>query len=344
MAQPFDAEKLRLTGEAIPVADRVGFFAATGSVDFSVSNNGVLAFRAVNANKRLVWIDRQGHELGAFGGIGDYDEPRLSRDGRRLAVSIGSAVGTGMADLWVYDVRSRVGTRVMSTPEHEFAPVWSPDASQIVYTAGSAMTPNLRRFTLGGQAEALLPHTGLVQWSSDWSADGRFVVYSNRDPATGWDVWILPLDTRKPKPLVQTPYNEHSATFSPDGRSIAFASDQSGQLEVYVQPTSGPGERRRVSVAGGTSPRWRGDGRELFYLSPDKSIMAVSASDGDHPEFGPPTPLFKNTEIDWKGSGRIAGSYDVSPDGQAFVVNTVAADAPVEPIQIVLNWTAGSMR
>jgi len=341
MAQSFDARALRFTGEAIPIADRVGFFGATGSADFSVSNNGVLAFRAASTNKRLVWLDRHGNEQGSFGGIGDYDEPRLSRDGRRLAVSIGSAVGTGMADLWVYDVRSRVGTRVMSTPEHEFAPVWSPDASQIVYTAGGAMTPNLRRFTLGGEAEALLPHTGLVQWSSDWSADGRFVVYSNRDPATGWDVWILPLDTRKPKPLVQTPYNEHSATFSPDGRFIAFASDQSGQLEVYVQPTSGPGERRRVSVAGGTAPRWRRDGRELFYLSPDKSIMAVSVIGGDHPEFGAPTALFKNTAIDWKGSGRIAGSYDVSPDGQAFVVNTVASDAPVEPIQVVLNWTAG---
>jgi Tol biopolymer transport system component/predicted Ser/Thr protein kinase len=344
LAQPFDAGKLGFTGEAIAIADRVGFFAATGSADFAISNNSVLAYRAASPNKRLLWVDRAGHELGSFGGVGDYDEPRLSPDGRRLAVVIGSAVGTGMADLWVYDARSRVGTRVMSTPDHEFAPVWSPDASQIVFTAGGAMTPNLRRLTLGGEAEALLPHTGLVQWSSDWSADGRFIAYSNRDPATGWDVWILPLDTRKPKPLVQTPYNEHSATFSPDGRFIAFASDQSGQPEVYVQRTSGPGERRRVSTSGGVAPRWRRDGRELFYLSPDKSIMAVSVIGGDHPELGAPTALFKNTAIDWKGSGRIAGSYDVSPDGQAFVVNTVAADAPVEPIQVVLNWTAGLKR
>jgi eukaryotic-like serine/threonine-protein kinase len=344
MAQPFDPEKLRVTGEAVPVADRVGFFAATGSADFSVSNTGVLAYRAMSARKRLLRVDRQGHELGEFGGIGDYDEPRLSRDGRRLAVSIGSLVGTGMADLWVYDVRSRVGTRVMSTPEHEFAPVWSPDASRIVYSAGGEATPNLRRFSLGGEAEALLPHTGLVQWSTDWSADGRFIAYSNRDPATGWDIWILSLDTLQPKPLVRTPYNEHSATFSPDGHFIAFASDESGRLEVYVQPASGQGERRRVSVAGGTTPRWRGDGRELYYLSPDKSIVAVAVSGGDHLEFGAPTPLFKNPAIVWKASGNIAGSYDASPDGQTFVVNTVAADAPVEPIQVVLNWTAGAKR
>jgi len=344
MAQPFDAEKLRVTGEAIPVADRVGFFAATGSADFSVSNTGVLAYRSVSANKRLLLVDRQGRELGDFGGVGDYDEPRLSRDGRRLAVSMFSFVGTGMADLWVYDVRSRVGTPVMSTPEHEFAPVWSPDGSQMAYSAGGEMTPNLRRFTLGGEAEALLPHTGLVQWSTDWSADGRFIAYSNRDPATGWDIWILPLDTRKPKPLVRTPYNEHSATFSPDGRFIAFASEQSGQLEVYVQPASGQGERRRVSVAGGTTPRWRGDGRELFYLSPDKSIVAVAVSGGDQPEFGAPTPLFKNPAIVWKASGNIAASYDASPDGQTFVINTVAPEVPVEPIQVVLNWTAGLKR
>jgi Tol biopolymer transport system component len=339
VAQPFDAGTLRFTGEGLPIAERVGFFAATGSADFSISNNGVLAFRAANADKRLVWLDRQGHEQGSFGGIGDYDEPRLSRDGRRLAVEIGSMVGTGMADVWVYDVRSRVGTRVTSSADHEFAPVWSPDASQIVFTAGGAMTPNLRRLTLGGEAEALLPHTGLVQWSSDWSADGRLVAYSNRDPATGWDVWILPLDTRKPRPLVRTPYNEHSATFSPNGRFIAFASDESGQLEIYVQPTAGPGERVRVSIAGGVGPRWRRDGRELFYLSPDRSLMAVPVSGGDRLEFGAPKALFRNPAIAWRAD--IGGdSYDVAPDGQSFVVNTVASDAPVEPIQVVLNWTA----
>jgi serine/threonine protein kinase len=339
VAQPFDEKALRPTGEAIPIAEGVGYFAATGSADFAVSSNGVLAYRAATANKRLVWFDRQGRERGSFGGVGDYDQPRLSRDGRRLAVEIGSFVGTGMADVWVYDVRSRVGTRATSGAEHESAPVWSPDASEIVFTAGGVKTPNLRRLTLGGETVELLPHTGLVQWSSDWSADGRFVAYANRDPATGWDVWILPLDNRKPVPFVRTPYNEHSATFSPDGRLIAFVSDQSGQLEVYVQPRAGRGERVRVSTAGGVAPRWRGDGRELFYLSPDKTITAVAVPSGDRLQFGAPQALFRNTAIDWKGD--IGGSYDVSPDGQTFIVNTIAPDAPVEPIQVVLNWPTG---
>jgi dipeptidyl aminopeptidase/acylaminoacyl peptidase len=138
---------------------------------------------------------------------------------------------------------------------------------------------------------------------------------------------------------VRTPYNEHSATFSPNGRFIAFASDESGQLEIYVQPTAGPGERVRVSIAGGVGPRWRRDGRELFYLSPDRSLMAVPVSGGDRLEFGAPKALFRNPAIAWRADIG-GGSYDVAPDGQSFVVNTVASDAPVEPIQVVLNWTA----
>jgi len=187
----------------------------------------------------------------------------------------------------------------------------------------------------GGEAEVLLPSRGTMQAATSWSRDGRHILYADRDPNTDWDIWVLPLEgERKPIPYLQTPFMEFFATFSPDGDWVAYTSNESGQQEIYVQPFQGSGEKRRVSTDGGYLPRWRRDGKELFYLALDNRLMAVPVTSGASFTSGTPVALFPI-----EATTEMIRPYDVSADGQRFIVSTAIpgeADLPT----VIIDWTA----
>lgn len=334
LAHPFDAASLSLTGEQITIAEHVGNFSATGNAYFSVSANGeVLAYQSGGNTSRLVWLNRSGAEEGAVGSPGEYFLPRLSPDGQRLAVDIIDS-RDGANDIWINDLARATFTRFTFTPGLENGSVWSPDGRRIVYAHDKDGPPHLFLKALGdpGQGEVLLPPGSAPQQPLDWSPDGKFLIYRAIFPQTRADLLILPMTgERKPFPFVQTPFGESEARFSPDGKWVAYVTDESGRLEVYVQRFQGGGERYQISNAGGRSPRWRRDGRELLYLAADQKLMAVAVKVGDNFEAGTPMALFsvqaRNAE------------FDITPDGQRFLVNTIAG-TPSRPLTVATNWMA----
>jgi eukaryotic-like serine/threonine-protein kinase len=347
LAHPFDAEALRLAGEPVTVAERVGNFSGTGNAYFSVSADGeVLAYEAAGtparpggSPTRLVWLTRGGAEAGSVGEPNDYRAPRLSPDGQKLAVNVIDPKD-GTTDVWVYDLARSTFGRFTFDTGMENSPVWAPDGRHILYAHDSDGPPSLHRKPLGGaEGELLLPSGYGPQAPGDWSPDGRFVVYGDYSPQTRTDLLVLPMTgERKPSVFARTPFDEIQARFSPDGRWVAYASNESGRFEVYVRRFDGGGERVQVSNGGGEAPRWRRDGRELFYLtgSPDQSVASVAVKAGEAFESGAPVTLFK-VEL------RDARDFDVSPDGQRFLVNT-AAGVPPTPLTVVTGWAAGLKR
>src|SRR5262249_27374526 len=224
-------------------------------------------------------------------------------------------------------------------------PVWSPDGRRLAFITALRGQQSLMERAVGGSDERRLLSFEMGGAPVDWSADNHFLLYGATSQNSGWDLWALPLEgDRKPFPVVQTPFNEEFGQLSRDGRWIAYQSNESGRSEVYVQPFPGPGVKSPISSGGGISPRWRRDGRELFYVSPDGALMAVTlreSSDGRTLEPNPPQRLFPPGIVG--GGSIIIGAtqqYDVSADGQRFVINMSLSEASASPISIVLNWTA----
>ncbi len=340
LAHAFDARTVRLTGEPILIAEGLWYFKPTGTADYAVSDNGVLTYRAGTSVSRLVWFDRRGVEIGTVGERKDYEVPRISPDGQSIAVNVKDP-RTGTTDVWTYDLSRGLSARVTFEPLMENGPVWSPDGRRIVFAADVGGPPHLYQKTVSetGSGELLVPLSGWVQWPNDWSLDGRFIIYGDGDPKTGEDLTILSLEgDRKPRPFLRTQFNEVEARFSPDGRWVAYVSDESGRSEVYVRSfaEAGQGAKRQISIAGGTSPRWRRDGRELFFIAADKKLMTVPVRVGTTFEAGTPAALFR---IDARDGPRGSGDYDVTADGQRFLVNTSVTEANLLPLTAVVNWT-----
>ncbi|MEK6337136.1 MAG: protein kinase [Acidobacteriota bacterium] len=339
LAQPFDAASAQITGEPFPIVERVKYLNPTGNAAFWVSQNGVLAYQSRAHISRLVWFDRSGEEKGLVGEPGEYGGLRLSPDTQRVVVSMADPRSSqGLHDLWIYELGRNTPTRFTTDIEGndvEWWPIWSPDGRRIAFATDVGGPPHLFHKGLSdtGGGEQLLPVSG-IQVPNDWSADGKFIVYEDSGANNGMDLWILPLfGERKPFTFLQTQFSETQAQFSPDGRWVAYVSDESGQPEVYVQAFAGSGERRRISNTGGTRPRWRRDGQELFYLSPDNKMMVVSMMVGPTFEAGEPKTLFRINSGVWQ-------DYDVTADGQRLLSNNAAASANSLPITVVLNWTA----
>jgi Tol biopolymer transport system component len=343
MAQPFDAEKLSVTGEAAQVARKVQYFSPTGWAVFSATDS-LLAYQSGDVISRLVWFDRNGRELRQVGPAANHESPRISPDEQRVAVGVVDPK-TGTLDIWVYELKRDLPTRFTYTDSYtEYNPIWSPDGREIAFVGDVEGPPHLQQKELGsaGDAEILLPPGG-VQWSHDWSSDGRFILYEETDPKGKVDLWVLPMfGERKPRPFRNTQYIETEGRFSPDGRWVAYVSDDSGHREVWVQSFQFEGRdnggRWRISTAGGSQPAWRQDGKELFYLASDNKLMSVAVKSGTTFEAGSPTVLFR---IDPSGGG---GFYDVSRDGQRFLVNTSLTRAETLPITVVVNWTSSLKR
>ena len=332
LAHPFDPMRLELSGEPFPVVEKVG--STLSKAHFSVSESGVLAYHAHSTQGGLaVWFDREGNRLGAIGPPASYTNLTLSPDDQRLAID--PAVSPFAPDIWLMNLSQGTTSRFTSNSAYDFFPVWSPDGTRIVFasnrSAGGGSDLFLRESS-GAGAEELLLRTGDSIYATDWSADGRFILYQASSARTNYDLLALPLEgDRNPIVLVQTAFSEEGARLSPDGRWLAYTSDESGRPEVYVRPFLRPGGSQVISTSGGWQPRWRrGNGKELYYLSPERRVMVVSVqSDPTTFRGSAPRVLFDERVSD--------GSYDVSRDGQRFLINTVLPEAS-SPIQIVVNW------
>jgi Tol biopolymer transport system component len=249
----------------------------------------------------------------------------------------------GNQDVWLIDVGRGVTSRFTFGAAANIGPVWSPDGSWIVFSSNRKGTGNLyQKASSGAGSDELLLESSLQKVPIDWSPDGRFLLYMQVDPKTGLDLWVLPLfGERKPFPFVNTSFDERNGKFSPDGRQVAYQCDESGRFEVYVQPFPGPGGKSQVSTGGGIEPRWRRDGKELFYIAPDGKLMAAPIQGaGQTLEAGAPVALFQ-TRIVGGGTAISKQQYAVAPDGQRFLINITADESTASPITIVTNWTAG---
>lgn len=341
MAQPFDERALQLTGEPVPIAPGQQMDFAGLRTIVSVSENGILAFQSgsIRGNAQLIWFDRDGKKISQIGESGGfYAQPLLSHDENKLVTAIFDPQ-VGSTDIWVYELARNVPTRFTFDPAFDSSPLWSPDSSQLVFTSTrKGPTDIYQRAANGSGTEEVVFESSENKVATSWSADGRFIIFTNTDTKanTKQDLWILPLfGDRKPFPFLQTQSNEFNGQFSPNGRWLAYVSDESGSNQVFIAAFPGPGGKRQVSRTGGTEPRWREDGKELFYISADNKLMAVEVSIGESTiEISNAQPLFEIRL--WTSPGT---HYDVSRDGRRFLID-VAGEGTTLPITLVVNWTA----
>ena len=336
VAQPFDSGSLQLSGEPIPVVEQVRYDLVRELAAFSVSQNNVLAFATSRPNAELLWFNREGTRLGRVGEPGLYYVPSLSRDEKRLAVAYDPQ--TGNTDIWVVDLARGASSRLTSDASNDAIPVWSPDGIQIVFRSNRNGPIDLYLKKVGSVSqEELLLASNLQKRPTDWSKDGRFIVFETLDPKTKEDLWILPMfGDRQPAPYLQSEFREQQGRLSPDGRWMAYTSDESGRDEVYVQSFPTPGSKYRISTNGGADPRFRGDGKELFFVAADRKLLAVEIKGASTFEAGVPSELFQ-TRV--SGLSDTRTHYSVTADGQRFLVMSTTEDMISSPITVVLNWT-----
>jgi dipeptidyl aminopeptidase/acylaminoacyl peptidase len=339
VAQRFNTTRGQLTGNPITVADRVGFDTAWSSGAFSVSRDGIVAYRPSGAEPRqLTWFDRTGKPLGTFGPPDDKElvAPSLSPDGHRVAAPRTVQNNT---DIWIYDAARM--TRFTFDAAKERWPIWSPHGDHVAFDSDRTGQRHFyqKRSDLAG-AEVPLLESSDEKVLNDWSPDGRFLLYTLvNNPRTGWGIWYVPLSgDRKPVSFVETTFLERAGQFSPDGHWVAYHSNESGPYEVYVRSFPGPGGQQQVSTLGGIQPRWSSDGRELYYIAPNGTLMAVPITmKGTALEPGTPVALFQ-TRIWGGGTNATQGQqYDVAPDGRVLI-NVVTNAAAAAPITLLLNW------
>lgn len=338
MAQPFDAQRFVLTGDSFPIAEEILRSATTPPYGvFSASENGVLAYQTGTSatGSQLTWFDRTGKQTGILGEPAAYGDLELSPDGKRASVSIPNQTGKG-EDIWLYDVARGVKTR-FTFGSDQLNSLWSPDGSRIVFNSNRKGQLDLyQKASNGAGAEEGLLEDNLNKIPASWSPDGRLILYvvTSAGPNA---LFVLPLSgDRKPVPFLKPQSNATFSQFSPDGRWVAYVSNESGRNEVYVAPFPGADGKWQISTAGGIRPRWRRDGSEIFYLAPDDKLMAALVNaKGSSFEVGAVKPLFQTRAT------ATRYSYDVSADGQRFLINTTPEQAASAPITIVVNWTVG---
>ena len=342
MAQRFDADALRLAGEAVRIADGVGYDKGLGNAAFDVSATGALAYQGSENLAELVWFDRRGSVAETGWPVQSYLALRLSPDGGRAAVDVVDQ-RTGARDVWIYDVSRGAGTR-FTTDGHSDGGVWAPDGRQLVLSTSRSSAPALVTRSFDSREEPLLNERSPL-YADDWSSDGRWIAYRNSTRQTGSDLFLLPLAAeRVPRPFVRTDAHEWDARFSPDSQWVAFVSNELGQPDVYVTAVSG-GARTRISTGGGTSPRWRRDGRELFYAASDnRSIMAVPVATGRSFTPGVAARLFTLRTEAVSRTGLRYTAYDVTPDGARFLVGLPVGEPTASRIAVVLDWAAALTR
>jgi len=338
LAQSFDAEHLVATGEALPIASAVEErIMLPGWGLFSVSETGLVIWSSAKDREvRLEWLDRTGERIGTLGEPGPYGQIALSPDDTRVAVEV--ANNEGRFDIWVIDVARGVASRLTSDPGDERDPVWSPDGQELVFDTGTG-GGNLIRMALATGASASPLLQGPEHYIPEsWSHDGKTLFYiTDGEERT---LSALPLDGVGPaEPLMKSRFYFDETQVSPDSRWLAYLSKESGREEVYVEPFRRPGERVRVSTNGGGQPKWRGDGKELFYLTLNGALMAVDVREGTTgPDVGIPTMLVPANDLYAVVQGPDLDDYAVSADGRRFLVKRPATEDANQPIHVLLNW------
>jgi eukaryotic-like serine/threonine-protein kinase len=342
MAQPFDPQKLQLSGEAFPLAESVGVYAISNIGQFSLSKSGVLVYSAGAGagSRQLAWFDRAGKVTERIGPLTNMFDIALSPDQKRAALQLRNQVGVN-DDIWMIDLMRGVLSRFTFDPAIEDFPVWSPDGTRVLFNSNREGAVTMyQKISTGAGAEELVVKSSTTNNPSDWSRDGRFILYENLDPKTMFDIWVLPLTgDRKAQVLLQTPFNEQQGRFSPDGKWIAYLSDESGRSEVYVQSFPLTGAKWQISTNGGFIPRWRRDGKELFYISADHKMMSVDVSAGSAGfEVKAAKALF-DAPVD-VANALTTNRYEVSADGQRFLINAPAENTTSGYLTVVVNWLA----
>lgn len=340
MAQRFDYRRLEMIGEATPIVESVEILNLT-LASFSASAR-VLVYKAGLETTQLTWYGRDGKVLDTAGEPGLYTDLALAPDGTRVAFDRNDP-RTSKGDLWVFDFSRRVSTRLTFHPGLDASPVWSPDSERIVFRSARDGVGDLYEKAANGAGdEEPLLRSNEVKYPFDWSRDGRFLVYSIIRPAENRfhvSMFVLPLaGDRHPTTYVANQFANGQGAFSPDNRWVAYRSDESGANEVYVQSfpaNSSTGGKWRVSSGGGLEPRWRRDGKELFYLS-GRKLMAVDVSTTPTFKLGVPKVLFEAPF--WPGGGTTSRHYSVTADGQKFLINASVEAQGSSPITVVMNW------
>jgi len=332
MAQPFNAERTELSGEAVPIAEGVQFNTTNGRTVFAASQNGVLAYFSGGAAPRrtLVWVSRDGKEQPLAAPVRPYFSPRLSPDGRWVALNIQEQ---GI-QVWLYDLARETSTKLTFEGTHNDNATWTPDGKRIIFHSNGEGALNIFwRLADGSGGLERLTTSGLTQVPRSTSQDGQMVAFIENNTNTREDIWVLQLADRKAQPFLRTQFSEETPRFSPDGRWLTYISDESGRYEVYVQPFPGPGGKWQISKEGGMEPVWNRNGRELFYRSGTK-MMAVEIATQPSFSAGNPRVLF---EGQYHTNGAADSAYDVSPDGQRFLMVKQGERVAAE-VSVVVNW------
>jgi Tol biopolymer transport system component len=351
LAQPFDPDARKLTGDAMPIAEQIATLGRFGA--FSVSTNGVLAYRTAGSlTTQIAWVDRHGQVSGIVDSTTSpsrFNAVSLSPDGTKVVAARQADQGNPYSlDLWMIDLVRSGSSRFTFDPAAEENAVWSPDGRRVAFVSNRTGIFDLYvEASDGTGAEQLLLKSSTNKATFSWSRDGHYLLYANHDPKTKSDLWALPVTPQgtsngSPAPVIQGPFNEYQGRISPDGIWVAYSSDESGRGEIYVQPflpSSGGGGRWMVSNGGGGAPRWRSDGRELFYMSDDRTVMAVDISPGSGFQASVPKKLFDAPPVAGPGGGVLTDRWDVSADGQRFLmIINPPGDAVSSSINVVLNW------
>jgi eukaryotic-like serine/threonine-protein kinase len=344
MAVPFDPQRLVVTGAAVPVVEGVRQSPPNGNAQYSFSATGSLVYVSggiQSAQSRLVWVTRNGAVQPLAAPAHNYLVPRLSPDGRQVAVTITEQE----SQIWLYDLSRETTTRFTFEGNYNLNPIWTPDGKRIAFESNKEGPPDLFwQLADGSGGLERLNTSENIQVPKSWSPDGQLLAFLEVNPTTGFDIWMLRMgdaspgsgQVRKAQPFLRTPFNETLARFSPDGRWLAYISDESGRYEVYVRPYPGPGGKSQISRDGGTEPVWNRNGRELFYRNGNK-MMAVEIAIQPGFTAGTPRMLFEGP---YEPPPVPLPNYDVSPDGQRFLMIKPSEQEQAAPTQInvVLNW------
>ena len=342
MAQTFDTQRLELTGEAVPIAEHVALNGTTGVPEFSAAENGTLVYQTGEAAGAwdLLWFERDGKLIGALLQQDRYLYPELSPDGGFLAFALFNG-NLGLSDIWTMDLKRGTKSRLTFGPGTHNSPVWSADGKVVYYSSNFKGAYHIySKAADGSGSEQVVSEDPDASEVPESVSDGRYLLYVRRllnDPKGQADIWALPLaGDGKRFAVVQTPFDDLNPMVSPSGKWMAYHNNESGRAEIYITPFPGGGARWQVSTNGGADVRWRGDGKELYFLDPSDNIVAVDVDTSTGaPRLGVPHTLFQVV-----GVHRQLGTYIVTRDGKKFLVNSGSVKQGTEPLTLVTNWTA----